>query len=369
MWGSCTSLRQHHRLGTLGSVLVVWGLLFLVCMGLGWPTLKFYDVRLTSSDAAVYYDMVTGVPVTAEPHRFRVLVPYLARPFYWLAEHRIGTLEPVFFGLLVVNSLFTATTACLLIGIGWRLTCNYLLALLAATLYLQSFIVPNHQLAGLVDSSEAFMLMVLTGALLTKRWWLLPVLGVVGGLAKETFVPLAVVFASTWWLVVARHDRSRWLRACWVVGMGLAGLATVSLFQSLATGILVTPWDIATWERTKVDPFTGLVQSLTSHSLWYTFAWLLPLGVWSLARLPRPWVIAVAAAALAVLIMGATSDAGEAISRPLFSVAGPLLSLSTALTLAQLRPGAAPGTARLSPPAPAATVKDDTSRRERSHPA
>src|SRR4051812_5886686 len=132
MWGSCTWQRQQHRLGSLGSVLVVWGLLFLICVGLGWPTLKRYDVRSIHSDAIVYYDMVRGVPVTNEPHRFRVLLPSLARPLYWLAEERIKTQEPVFFALLITNSLFVATTACLLIGIGWRLTCNHLLALLAA---------------------------------------------------------------------------------------------------------------------------------------------------------------------------------------------------------------------------------------------
>ena len=36
----------------------------------------------------------------------RVLVPYVAKPFYWLAKGRVGSWDPVMFGLLISDSFF-----------------------------------------------------------------------------------------------------------------------------------------------------------------------------------------------------------------------------------------------------------------------
>jgi hypothetical protein len=67
-----------------------------------------------------YYDVVKGGP-SAEPYplRARVLVVWVARPFYSLARrHPLGRFDPQAFGLLMSNSLFTATEALLLLRIG-----------------------------------------------------------------------------------------------------------------------------------------------------------------------------------------------------------------------------------------------------------
>lgn len=176
----------------------LWLLFFLICFGFGYPSLTRYDARTNNSDVIHYYQMIVNSPQEAAGRwRYRVLVPYVAKPFYQLAKGRVGSWEPVYFGLLVANSLFCATTACLLSAVGNRVLAQPAIALLAATLYLMNFAIPNFQLAGLVDSAEACSIMILTWACFAKRWFWLPITGVMGALAKETFIPLALVFTLT----------------------------------------------------------------------------------------------------------------------------------------------------------------------------
>src|SRR5580658_2933982 len=143
--------------GHVGAVYrtVLWILLFLICLGLGYPTLNRYDPRRAGSpaDSSLYYEMVLeDHPVNDGHMSFRMLVPYVAKPFYYLAKGRVRTWEPVFFGLLMSNSIFVATSAWLLFSIGYGLTGDRAGSLLAATLYLLNFSTVNENLAGMVDS-------------------------------------------------------------------------------------------------------------------------------------------------------------------------------------------------------------------------
>ncbi len=183
----------------IGPGLVVWFLFFLICFGLGYPTLNRYDPRTTGSpDPAQYYALVIGGPQDAEQHfRYRVLVPLLAKPFYWWAKGHVGTWEPALFGLLVANALFCATTAFLLVLVGCKVTGDNATALSGGTLYLLNFTISNSHLSGLVDSAEGCLLMGIAWALFADNWAVLPLLAIVGALAKETFVPLAIAFAGS----------------------------------------------------------------------------------------------------------------------------------------------------------------------------
>ena len=75
-------------------------------------------------------------------------------------------------------------------------------------------------------------------------------------------------------------------------------------------------------------------------NFWYVLAWLLPLGLCRLKHLPREWVMSSFITAL--VAMGFTAyhnsarDAGPAVVRPIFSIAGPLLSVSVALLIVDL---------------------------------
>src|ERR1051326_4370183 len=96
-----------------------WLFFFLICFGLGYPTLNRYDPATNLAgaefDAAEYYEIVVGhVSETELPFRLRVLVPMLAQPIFNVSAGRVGTWNPVWFSMLVVNAGFVAATACLL---------------------------------------------------------------------------------------------------------------------------------------------------------------------------------------------------------------------------------------------------------------
>jgi hypothetical protein len=236
---------------TIGAALLVWLVFFLVCFGLGYATLNRYDPRATANtDSIEYYRLVVGSPADAEGHwRYRVLVPYLAKPVYWLARGHVGSWDPVLLGLLVANAILVAFAATLLLYLGLRTLGQPTLAALGATLYLLNFVIPNEQLAGYVDSAEAAFLLAVTWALLYQRWWILPILVVPGALGKETAVLLGGSFASVWWLSARWRSSRHWRSLGWVVAMALAGIITVCTFQSFVSGDLVMPWMIAAAER------------------------------------------------------------------------------------------------------------------------
>jgi len=104
--------------------------------------------------------------------------------------------------------------------------------------------------------------------------------------------------------------------------------------MSTVAGGWVWPWEFAEYMHVDVGFLAGLRGSILDHTFWYAFIWLLPLGIPRLLRFPRPWVLATALAFCEALALGAYNDAGGNTTRALFNVAGPLLSLSTAVFLA-----------------------------------
>lgn len=322
-----------------GQAAMLWSLFFLICMGLGYPTLNRYDPRSVPglSDSIGYYSLVTGADLAGDESH-RVLVPYLAKPVYWLAKGHLSTWNPVSFALLAANSFFIATTAYLLVGISYRIAGDYAVALISGFLYLADFAVANFNLSGYVDSAVNCMMMAVLWTLLTERWWLLPLWGVLGALAKETFVPLAAVFAFAWWLAACRRGALRLSRLAWVGAMIVVALATLTLLMSRGSAPY-TPLSFAAsrWAVSGAGYLylSGLVRCLFAREFLFVFAWLLPLGLWRLARLPRTWVVASTCAALAALAMGAYDDALGNAARAVFSASGPLLSLSASLLLVE----------------------------------
>ena len=329
---------QLREIQGRGQFALIWVLFFLICFGLGYPTLKRYEPSRTPglSDAAAYYRIVTGERVLhprADIFEGRILIPYVAKPFARFAESRLRTWEPVFFGLLVANSFFCATAALLLFRIGQLVGLQSVVALLAALLYLLNFAIANFHLAGLVDSGEACCLLAITWSLLTGRWWLLPIWAVAGVLNKETLMPIAAVFSVVWWSVVEHPPGRRVVRLGWIAATILLSVATILFVHYALHGHVVWPWEIASAMNLSYNYLFALLRCISDRSFWYIFAWLLPLGLWRLKFLPRPWVLASTCTALTVLALGAYSDMGGTVGRPIFSILGPLLSLSTAMLL------------------------------------
>jgi hypothetical protein len=71
--------------------------------------------------------------------------------------------------------------------------------------------------------------------------------------------------------------------------------------------------------------------------------WLLPTAIPNLKRFPKPWLIPSAATCVMVFVLdGYYGGAPGTVGRALFSVAGPLLSLSSSLLLLGIS-GQSPG--------------------------
>jgi len=237
--GENRSVNAHGSPMTFEQKAWLWLLFFLICLGLGYSPLNRYDPGKLggTSDVAQYRDIVVGraprrtagaigafARLAQSENYYRVLVPYVAKPFYWLARGHVRTWDTALFGLLVANAIFTATTACLLVAIGYRLTLDFSTALLGATLYLLNFCVANLNLVGLIDSAEGCFVMVIVWSLLTGRWFLLPLWGVFGALAKETFAPLSAMFVFGWWISGVQRNHLQLSRLAWVGALGVASI-------------------------------------------------------------------------------------------------------------------------------------------------
>lgn len=318
---------------------ILWLVFFFICLGLGYPTLNRYDPRKTGGlgDTETYYELAVHGPEHADPQlKYRLLIPALARPVAQAATGHIGTWDPVFFGFLIVNSFFTASTAYLLVVVGRRFSATEAAALLAAALYLLNFETANVRLSGMVDSAEGFCLMAIVWSLLSGRVTLLALWALLGALSRETFVPLCIAFTFAWSLAMRTQD----MRQKWITFLvpSTAALISITILQSLVSGHLMLPWQFAGSLHTAGGHLNALFHNVFDQNLLYCIVWLLPLGLPRLVRLPRPWIAACAAAALAdfALVTWHGSFPGAA-ARPLFSIAGPLLSLSAALYLSRER--------------------------------
>jgi hypothetical protein len=315
-------------------------LFFLIAFGLGYPVLNRYDPRLTPAltDVRGYAALVTGTAIPDEEflrfRRFRVLVPAVAKPFYEMAKGRCGSWDPVMFGLLAADSLFVAGTALLIVVLGTRKLGNYAVAVVASLLYLLNFAVPNLALTGLVDAGEGFFLLVLLWNLSECQLWALPLIGVLGTLTKESFVPLSIAWTAAWWFA-NRNDLARRARyGIWILISWTASFAAVISLQWWITGRFASPIDFAATLHGDHEYAHHFSSALRDRSLWYIFLWLLPLSIPNLKRFPKSWLIPVgAAAAMAIALDAYHGVEGGGVGRPLFSVAGPLLALSSALLL------------------------------------
>jgi hypothetical protein len=324
------------RARRLASETLFWILFFLISAGLGYSTLNRYDPRQQLPDAAVYAQMATEGPRAVESHlRFRVLVPFLARAVWLVSQGHTGSWDALMFSFLVVNTSLIATTTYLLCKAGTTLLASHPVALLGATLYLLNFAVANLQLAGLVDSAEACLLMATVACIFYRRWFLLPAIGVLGALAKESFVPFSITMAVSWWLASGEQKSRRALQ--WIIIMTVAEVATISVLQSSISGHPVWPWNYALSMSSPMNYGTNLLHSIIDRNSWYILIWLLPLGVAGIKPFPHPWKAAAVAGSVAALILNAyhstVGGGGGGIGRYIFNVAGPLLSLSSASLL------------------------------------
>jgi hypothetical protein len=313
---------------------------YLICLGLGYPSLNRVDWRKGPSgltDVEVYAQMVVSTP-SLDPDvdnhmQYRILLPYMARPIYHLAENRLGTWDPIMFGLLVVNSLFVAGTVVLLAAVVSS-QMGYVVGLGSAFIYLLNFAVPNLRLVGLIDAGEGFFLMAVTWSLWEGELWILPILGFLGAMAKESFVPFLLVFTLSWWLYSRKANANPAASAAWTVASWVAAFAGVAVAQWIVLGVFRSPLRFGLSMHHNTAYLSHFLHSLADRRLWYIFVWLLPLSLFRLRQLPAYWRFACLTTSITAFAMDAYygGDPGT-IGRALFTIVGPLLSASVALLL------------------------------------
>ena len=378
---------------TPAKLALLFALFFLISSGLGYPVLNRYDPRQTAglSDVKIYTEMVTGgggelrVDETAVHVRFRVLVPWLAKQIYWTAKRispvakhfdwnaqpssgveqpasgtaqgRDATWDPVMFSLLVADSIFVAATAVLIVVLGARYIGNSTAGLVGALLYLMNFAVPNLRLVGLVDAGEGFFLLALLWSLAETNLWRLPLIAILGTLTKESFIPFSIAFGAVWWLAEWRDQlfsltsRPRSIQQTQpritrqnATKMGLfiaiswaASIAVFSILHRAIEGAFTNPLEFAFSLHRGHEFASHFAASLADHQLWYIFLWLLPTAIPKLKRFPRSWLAATSATCVVAFALDAYyGGAPGTIGRALFTVAGPILSLSSAMLLLRL---------------------------------
>jgi len=342
-----TSQADNQTKTATARIAMLFCVFFLIACGLGYPVLNRFDPRQTPglSDVKTYAALVTGATIVdAEDmrfRRFRVLVPWLARPFYRLARGRSATWDPVMFGLLVADSLFVAATAVLIVVIGSRKLGSSAAGLVGALLYLVNFAVPNLRLVGLVDAGEGFFLLALLWSLSELELWILPVIAVLGALTKESFIPFSIALTSAWWFTTGPDrnlDRSHLSSAAWILSSWLLSLAAMIALQWSITGRYISPLQFGLALHRGGGAHFDV--SLHDRNLWYIFLWLLPTAIPNLKRFPKSWLIPIGATCATALVLdayfGSAPVAGSAWGRALFSIAGPVLSLSSASFLLQI---------------------------------
>ena len=323
----------------LSRLLLLFLIFFFICGGLGYPILNRIDWRQAPGgleDVLTYADLVTTAP-TPDLHQhmqFRVLVPYLARPIYHMAKNHIGTWDPIMFGLLLVNSLFVALTVTVLLIVVHRQLGSYAVALGASLIYLLNFAVPNLRLAGLIDAGEGFFLIALVWSLMREDYWMLPIWGMIGATAKESFVPFLVVFTLSWWLCSRKALRHPFTAGAWIFTSWLATLGSMTALQWWITHVFRSPLRFGLDLHHNSAYVAHFFSSFRDRNFWYIFFWLLPLSFVKLRRLPLNWRVATAVTSITAFALDAYYGGNPGtIGRALFSIAGPLLCASVALLL------------------------------------
>jgi hypothetical protein len=289
-----------------------------------------------------YYKLVEQGPTAAAGHfKYRVLVPYLAKPIYWIVRGRLGSWDPTAFAMLIVNSVFCTAATLFVSMLGFRVSGSCSVGVVAAFAYLLNFSVANYHLSGMVDSADAFWFVLMTWALLSRKWVLLPAIGLVAGLTKETFIPMGFVFAGTWVLSESSPQRAKKVFA--VVAMAVVGLITVLVVRSIIDHAVVLPWNMVSQERSTAGGFIqNLLRTGTEWNLWFTLIWLPPV-FFVAKRIPKAWLRAALAGAVVTIALSAWNDAGRApgrpvvsagnLARPLFNIVGALFAVSFAATV------------------------------------
>ncbi len=326
---------------SLAASVVLFFVFMAICFGLGYPALSRYvPWEAGNFDSRVYYHMVVGEPVgdpVRAPLAYRVLVPAMTRGVLHLLSHfQFGSWDPVWLSLLVVNSVFVALSASIVMRLAAIVARDAAVTALAPLIYLASFVVVNYHLAGLIDASEGFFLLAILLALTHERWWPVGILITVGVLAKETVLPFGLTAMVVWWVIGRIAGRDVASRSAWI------SIGGAAIGGSMAMGICRYLIDVPAYEAHAFSSarllgvFSNLGACIFEKTQLYAFALLLPMGLPRLRRIPGRLLGASLGMAAVATLLGAYAEIQGNLHRPWFNTFGPVLAISSAILVRDL---------------------------------
>ncbi len=218
---------SRGRLSYRGQM-VCFLMFFVTCLSLGYQTLWRYDPRrhpalaeFSFCDPHSYYCMVqSDYSQALAPYRFRILGPGLASLIYRvLPPDRIGHADPVYFSLLMVNSIVMALACLAIMRLGQQTGQSLTAGCIGAFFYLASWCVANLTLGGVyIDSFEILILLALMIVVMASAWQWTPLLLAAAAMAKETTVifglSLMLAVIADAWLSRRKVPRRGWGGGC-----------------------------------------------------------------------------------------------------------------------------------------------------------
>ena len=179
---------------------VLFFFFFFTSFIIGYESISRYDyAKLLKNDGALsdintYKKVVeNGFDGLYEEKRLapRLLTPLLSHYIYKFSKDKISSWDPIFFSLLIINSIFVSLT-CLLMNKYYKFlnlskdTKNILLGSTSQFIFLTSFAVSNLYLSGLIDSSVCFFLFLFIYSFLSKKYSFVLLSAIFLALSKET---------------------------------------------------------------------------------------------------------------------------------------------------------------------------------------
>jgi hypothetical protein len=334
---------SRGRLNCRGQM-VCFLMFFVTCLSLGYQTLWRYDPRrhpalaeFSFCDPHSYYCMVQSDYSRAlAPYRFRILGPGLASLVYHaLPPGKIGQADPVYFSLLLVNSVVMALACLAIMRLGQQSGQSLAAGCIGAFFYLASWCVANLTLGGVyIDSFEILILSTLMIVVMASAWQWTPLLLAVAVMAKETTVifglslMLAVIVDA--WLSRRKVPRA-WL-GWWLLSV-IVGITVLYAVHAIVGGDQREDQTFS-WRR-----LAGMLygyRMFLHHTFFIAIGPLAALSVFRLHRLPRPMLAASLALSIASILASAYVGAGGDVGRILCNTVGPVLALSGGIFICDL---------------------------------
>jgi hypothetical protein len=142
---------------------------------------------------------------------------------------------------------------------------------------------------------------------------------------------LSIAFTLGWWMISRKEFSSPWRNGAWIASSWIAGLLAIVIVHWRVAGQIINPITFAHALHHNHLYFAHFASSIWDRNLLYIFIWLLPFSLPKLRTLPKTWLLPTAAATAVVFLLDAYyGSAPGTVGRELFTVAGPILSLSAA---------------------------------------